>query len=57
MPLSAYYGVLLFGVVLAGASAVRNLKPGRGIVAFASDILYIVLLMPALLLAARQLAA
>ena len=57
VPLSVYYGILLFGVVLASASAVRNLKPGRGLVAFASDIFYIVLLMPALLLAARQLTA
>ena len=57
MSLSVYYGVLLFGVVLTCASAARNLKPGRGLVAFASDIFYIVLLMPALLLAARQLTA
>ena len=57
MSLSAYYGILLFGVVLAGGSAVRNFKPGRGLVAFANDLLYIVLLMPALLFAARQLAA
>ena len=56
MSLSAYYGILLFGVVLAGGSAVRNFKPGRGLVAFANDLLYIVLLMPALLFAARQLA-
>ena len=57
MPLSAYYGILLFGVVLTCGSAVRNFKPGRGLVAFACDLLYIVLLMPALLFAARQLAA
>jgi hypothetical protein len=57
MSLSVYYGVLLFGLLLGVASAVRNLKPGRGLVAFANDVLYILLLVPALLLAARQLPA
>jgi hypothetical protein len=57
MPLSVYYGILLFGVVLTCGSAVRNLKPGRGMIAFANDLLYIVLLMPVLLLAARQVMA
>lgn len=55
MSLSLYYGVLVFGVLLAVASAVRNVKPGRGLVAFANDIFYILLLVPALLIAARQL--
>ncbi|MGE5147249.1 MAG: hypothetical protein ACM3N5_10905 [Candidatus Eiseniibacteriota bacterium] len=57
MPLSVYYGVLLFGLVLTCGSAARNLKPGRGLVAFANDFLYIMLLVPALLFAARQLTA
>lgn len=55
MSLSIYYGVLLFGVLLAGASAARNAKPGRGLVAFANDVFHILLLVPALLIAARQL--
>jgi hypothetical protein len=55
MSLPVYYGILLFGVLLAAVSAARNLKPGRGIVAFANDLIYIVLLVPALLIAARQL--
>ena len=57
MSLPVYYGVLLFGVLLVVASAVRNLKPGRGLVAFSNDVIYIVLLIPALLLAARQVPA
>lgn len=55
MSLPVYYGILLFGVLLAAVSAARNLKPGRGIVAFANDLIYIVLLVPVLLVAARQL--
>jgi hypothetical protein len=55
MSLPVYYGILLFGVLLAVVSAVRNLKAGRGIVAFANDLIYIVLLVPVLLVAARQL--
>lgn len=57
MPLLVYYGILLFGAVLTLASAVRNFRPGRGLVAFGNDMVYIVLLVPALLIAARQLAA
>jgi hypothetical protein len=57
MPLPVYYSILLLGVVLTLASAARSLRPGRGLVAFANDMIYIVLLVPALLIAARQLAA
>jgi hypothetical protein len=57
MSLPVYYGILLFGVVLTLASAARSLRPGRGLVAFGNDVIYIVLLVPALLIAARQLAA
>lgn len=55
MSLPVYYGILLFGVLLAAVSVVRNLKAGRGLVAFANDLIYIVLLVPVLLVAARQL--
>jgi hypothetical protein len=54
MSLPTYYGVLLFGLLLMALSAVRSMKPGRGLIAFANDVIYIVLLVPALLLAARQ---
>lgn len=54
MPLSLYYGILMVGVLLTLASAARNMGAGRGLVAFASDLLYIVLFIPVLLIAARQ---
>jgi hypothetical protein len=57
MSLQIFYGVLLFGVVLTFGSALRNLRPGRGLIAFANDIILIVLLVPVLLIAARQITA
>ena len=57
MPLSVYYGIHLFGALLLVASAVWNSRPGRGLIAFANDVLYIILIVPALLIVASQLAA
>ena len=56
MPLPVYYGIHLFGLLMLAASAVWSLKRGRGLVAFANAVIYVVLIVPALLIVADQLA-